>query len=635
MKSLYSLKKSRRILLDSYKVLTRHTISDSEHRDYLKDLLIRLEACILDHDQAGAHEIAIHVESFIKQAPKRPATFFYSLFDFVKAVSLAILFALIIRQFWFELYEVPTGSMRPTILEQDRMVVSKTTFGLHLPFSDKILGFHPQAIHRGSLVVFSVEGLPISDPDTKYFGIFPGKKRYVKRCIGKPGDQLYFYGGYVYGIDQEGQSFSYQGGPQKLNYIPFITFNGNSSIQTQQSQVTATFNQFAFPCGRLVQTLSPSLQTQGQFFYANAWKQDLPVLLKHQHHEPVSYADLFGMGNFATVQILSKKQLTFSHSFSDLSSPFYLEINHTPNLTYPPVNFDTFGPHLTAAFIQPMKAILPLRKEHLHLIKNNLTTSRFLVSQGKAYRYSPFPLSDMEKKSPLLFPRVPDGCYEYVKGECYKIGWSGIRTKLKLTHPLMQLDDHQVIDLFNFGISFRTKYAQNHFGITNRYAFYNQGDLYVMDALIFMNNDPELQKFIEIEKTKETESSTQQPYIAFLDRGAPPTDPDEYQSFIRNFSLKVPEGHVLVLGDNYSNSADSRDFGFVPVENLLGSPVGIFWPLGNCKLFPNITSSFITWPSLLVNGSAAVLLFVVITRALRFRHRPLFACNANKQQQDD
>jgi signal peptidase I len=40
----------------------------------------------------------------------------------------------------------------------------------------------------------------------------------------------------------------------------------------------------------------------------------------------------------------------------------------------------------------------------------------------------------------------------------------------------------------------------------------------------------------------------------------------------------VPAGDVFVLGDNRGNSEDSRAFGFVPVHNIVGEAVMIYWP---------------------------------------------------------
>jgi signal peptidase I len=39
----------------------------------------------------------------------------------------------------------------------------------------------------------------------------------------------------------------------------------------------------------------------------------------------------------------------------------------------------------------------------------------------------------------------------------------------------------------------------------------------------------------------------------------------------------VPAGKLFVMGDNRDNSSDSRDWGFVPLENVIGEPLFVYW----------------------------------------------------------
>lgn len=49
----------------------------------------------------------------------------------------------------------------------------------------------------------------------------------------------------------------------------------------------------------------------------------------------------------------------------------------------------------------------------------------------------------------------------------------------------------------------------------------------------------------------------------------------------------VPEGNVWVMGDNRRNSSDSRAFGPVPIENIIGKAIVTYWPVSDIGLVPH------------------------------------------------
>jgi len=57
----------------------------------------------------------------------------------------------------------------------------------------------------------------------------------------------------------------------------------------------------------------------------------------------------------------------------------------------------------------------------------------------------------------------------------------------------------------------------------------------------------------------------------------PPSAMDMLEHHVENGELVVPPGYIFAMGDNRDNSSDSRYWGFVPRENIVGTPLIIYW----------------------------------------------------------
>lgn len=95
--------------------------------------------------------------------------------EYFEAICIAILLALFIRTFVVQAFKIPSGSMLPTLLIGDHLLVNKFIYGVRMPFTGKVL-IPVKDPHQGDVVVFR----------------FPKDRSidYIKRVIGTPGDTV-------------------------------------------------------------------------------------------------------------------------------------------------------------------------------------------------------------------------------------------------------------------------------------------------------------------------------------------------------------------------------------------------------------------------------------------------------------
>ncbi len=125
--------------------------------------------------------------------------------ELFKTALIAVVLAMLIRTFLFEPFNIPSGSMKPTLLVGDYLFVNKPAYGYSkysfpfalAPINDRVWDKPPQ---RGDVIVFKLPTNPKVD--------------YIKRLIGLPGETIQMKNGRLYindkiverealGIDQD------------------------------------------------------------------------------------------------------------------------------------------------------------------------------------------------------------------------------------------------------------------------------------------------------------------------------------------------------------------------------------------------------------------------------------------------
>lgn len=143
------------------------------------------------------------------------------LFEYAEAILTALLLALIIRAFVIQAFKIPSGSMVPTLLVGDHILVNKFVYGVKLPGMEKKV-FVISKPGRGDIVVFRYPENPDRD--------------FIKRIVAREGDMIESKDKTIY-INQE---------PVEESYIRHT----DDSIKPSQSEPRDNFGPIVVPKGK-------------------------------------------------------------------------------------------------------------------------------------------------------------------------------------------------------------------------------------------------------------------------------------------------------------------------------------------------------------------------------------------------
>ncbi len=157
-------------------VTTFHEVRTAETRDWPA-----LSAAINELERLLEGELAAARKGVLRQ--------------YAESIAWAAVIALVIRFFLLEPFQIPTGSMIPSLLIEDHIFVLKCTYGVQVPFVNTYLA-RWGVPERGDVIVF-----PFPVKEKPGCRDLPGgenrdcahpdyQKDFIKRVVGLPGDQM-------------------------------------------------------------------------------------------------------------------------------------------------------------------------------------------------------------------------------------------------------------------------------------------------------------------------------------------------------------------------------------------------------------------------------------------------------------
>ena len=152
--------------------------------------------------------------------------------EWAQSIVIALLLVVVIRTFFFQAFKIPSGSMRPTLMEGDKLFVNKYVYRFHAP-------------ERGDIVVFRYPG----DANNPHEPKEEQRKDYIKRLVALGGETVEIKNGKIFVSEKKlddpltfGKftyyNFDPYGGPYEKIKVPegFYYVLGDNSAHSRDSR---------------------------------------------------------------------------------------------------------------------------------------------------------------------------------------------------------------------------------------------------------------------------------------------------------------------------------------------------------------------------------------------------------------
>lgn len=252
---------------------------------------------------------------YLKQKNK---TVLSEIWSWVDALLFAIFWVIIINQYLFQLFVIPSPSMVPTLLVGDRVIVNKDSYGIELyPAGKKILSknrpvfrddiitfYNPEYDSKGPIFdilsqVIYMGTLTLVNIDKNKDGT-PAERLYVKRAVGLGGDEVKI---------EEGNVFIKLNGTDSFVSEALFRKNNNLSLGPNRSVDSSKYS------GLNAAAIITAYQEKGK-------SEIVPqqVIRAYQKIQNTEYDYIFDFYEYQ--KVLSKKRKDFNPSDMNLRSEY-------------------------------------------------------------------------------------------------------------------------------------------------------------------------------------------------------------------------------------------------------------------------------------------------------------------------